>query len=109
MSMMILADAWWTGETAGWIGAIGGSLLGIAGALIGGLGSLFVYRGKGKRTVLGLMCFLVAACIGVFTLGIVALVLGQPYAVWYPCLLLGLVGTIVPGCLIPLILARSET
>jgi len=105
MTMMVLADAWWTGETAGWIGAIGGTTIGLVGAAIGCMGVL-VHRGKAKRIVLGLMCSMVIVCLGILALGIVALTLGQPYAVWYPCLLLGLIGSFVPGCLVPVILAQ---
>lgn len=62
---------------------------------------VLVHRGKAKRIVLGLMCSVIIVC-----LGIVALTLAQPYAVWYPCLLLSLLGTCIPGGLFPVILAR---
>ena len=105
MLTLTLADAWWTGETAGWIGAIGGTALGLIGGAIGCMGVL-VHRGKAKRIVMGLMCSVAIVCLGILTLGIVALVMGQPYAVWYPCLLMGFLGTCIPAVLIPVILAR---
>jgi predicted benzoate:H+ symporter BenE len=105
MMAITLADVWWTGETAGWIGAIGGTAIGLVGGAIGCMGVL-VHRGKAKRIVLSLMCSVIIVCLGILALGIVALTLAQPYAVWYPCLLLGLLGTCIPGGLFPVILAR---
>ncbi|MDG2201295.1 MAG: hypothetical protein P8K80_08960 [Phycisphaerales bacterium] len=105
MFTLALADPWWTGETAGWIGAIGGTAMGLVGGVLGCMGVL-VHRGKAKRFVLGLMCSVIIVCLGILALGIVALTLGQPYAVWYPCLLMGFLGSCIPGFLLPVFLAR---
>ncbi len=74
--------------------AEGGSLKGLAGSPI----YLFAHRGKANHAVLGYMWSVIIVC-----LGIVALAVGQPYAVWYPCILLG---TCIPGVMNPDILGQ---
>ena len=96
--------AWWGDRTAGLFGGIGGSIIGCLGALMGTLASL----GRGRRLVLSLaitMPFCGAACL---VLGIVAVGAGQPYAVYYPLLLGGIIMTVVfAGCL-PTVRKRYE-
>jgi hypothetical protein len=78
-------DAWFTDAQGGWVGAIGGGLLGLLGTLIG----LGCFLGRGRRFVLaGLVVIVVIglACLGA---GTAALLATQPYAVYYPFLLLG--------------------
>ncbi|MEN8159186.1 MAG: hypothetical protein ABFS41_03835 [Myxococcota bacterium] len=77
--------AWWSPAAGSWVGALAGSAVGVLGAAIGTLCSL----GRGRRFV---MAGLLAMGVGGFvalTAGLLALALGQPYAVWYPLLLLG--------------------
>ena len=99
----LLADAWWSTQQTVWIGALGGSALGIMGGLIGTLAGIFAPRGKGRALILGLMGVVFIVCVGILILGVVALILVQPYAVWYPCLLIGFIGTVVVGSLIPVV------
>jgi hypothetical protein len=90
--------AWWSDQTAGVVGGIGGSLIGLIGALVGTLCGL----GVGRWFVIPL---LIAGSVlggGLIVLGMVALALGQPYGVYYPlllsgvlCELLGIVGLVV--------------
>jgi hypothetical protein len=77
--------AWWSSRTSGLIGAAVGTSVGILGAVIGVLGP----RGKGRRiTIIGFALGMTvgAACLLV---GLVALFSRQPYAVWYPLVLTG--------------------
>lgn len=76
---------WWNGSTGGLIGGIGGSLLGIVGALVGTLVGL----GRAKRLVLTLAALIAAVGVIALTMGLVALVMRQPYEVYYVLLLLG--------------------
>ncbi|MCP5090483.1 MAG: hypothetical protein GY949_06145 [Gammaproteobacteria bacterium] len=98
------AGQWLSNRSAGLIGGIGGGLLGLWGALIGVLAS----RGKARVFVLGsanAMLFIgVAALIG----GVVALVTAQPYAVYYPLLLIGVIVVFVIGKLRGTLSARYE-
>jgi hypothetical protein len=78
-------SGWWTGRTAGWLGGIGGSLIGCLGALVGWLSA----KGKGYRLASGLLKGGVVFGGVLILVGLVALIQSQPYAVYYPLLLLG--------------------
>jgi hypothetical protein len=58
-------------------------------------------RGKAKALVLGTLGVLLTASAICLILGIVALVQGQPYGVWYGLLLAGVIGVVVLGSLAP--------
>lgn len=89
--------AWWSPETAGWIGGLAGSAVGLFGALIGTLASL----GRGRRFAIGGLFALLAVGLVMLAVGLVALASGQPYAVWYPLLLLGVLDPVLALALIP--------
>jgi len=84
---------WWGGAQAGLIGGIGGALLGCLGGLLGWLSS----RGRARRLVLGLMRLLIVLGLVCLALGLFAALDGQPYAVYYPLLLLGGIMVLVLG------------
>jgi len=98
------AGQWLSSRSAGLIGGIGGGLLGLWGALIGVLAS----RGRARAFVLGsanaLLLIGIAALIG----GGVAIVSAQPYAVYYPLLLIGVILVFVIGKLRGTLSARYE-
>ena len=73
------------------IGSIGGPFIGLCGALIGCLAGM----GKARRFVLTTTKCLVALGIVLTVAGLVALVCKQPYAIWYPLVLLGGITTLV--------------
>jgi len=85
--------AWWDDRAGAWIGGLGGSALGCLGALIGTLGGM----GKARRLVMWLTAGLVVFGLACLVSGAAALALGQPYAVYYPLLLGGLIDTAVFG------------
>jgi len=93
---------WWGGKTAGLIGAIGGSTLGLTGGILGTLAG----TGRGLRFVLRFVPILIALGVLCASAGAVALLLGQPYAVYYPLLLLGGVTAGVCGGLFPVLRRR---
>lgn len=86
-------SAWWSDRTGGLIGGIGGSLIGMTGAVVG----ILVARGRGRRAVLATMVALIVAGGGLLVAGVVALALSQPYSVYYPLLLGGIVTVAVFG------------
>jgi hypothetical protein len=88
---LAVAGAWWSEPTGALIGAVLGSVLGLAGAVVGVLGGL----GRARRTVLALMVAEAAAGALALGAGVVALVLAQPYAVYYPLLLVGVICTVL--------------
>lgn len=102
-----MSEPWFEPNTFGALyGAIGG---GVGGSLCGCLGGLIGYlapRGKGRRFALGAMLTVVVAGLVQVGLGLVALVSGQPYGIWYPMLLCGGILTVVMGGLLPVVRMR---
>lgn len=98
--------AWWSDQTAALCGGIAGGVVGLLGAVIGTVGGICAPRGKCKSLVYSLLA--VAVCTGVIALaaGILALAAHQPYAVWYPLVLLGGLETVLFGALTPLFRQR---
>ncbi len=94
---------WWTSQEAGLFGAMAGSAVGVVGALIGTLAGAYARQGKLKPVVMALLALLTFACGGSLVAGITALVVKQPYHVWFPLLLLGIIGVSVGAGLIPVI------
>ena len=94
---MKLQGAWWDNRMAGWIGGIFGPLFGILGAIVGVLAG----RGRGRDFCLGVCWFVFVIGIACLIAGLVALQQSQPYQVYFPLLLLGTIGTVVMGSLIP--------
>ena len=76
---------WWSGQTAGWIGGLGGAVIGILGAAIGVLAGM----GRAKKLILAMSAL--ATVVGVFAVasGIYAVIIHQPYSVYYVLLMLG--------------------
>ncbi len=83
----IVKRGWWGEDTWRWIGVIGGPLVGCFGALLGWLAK----TGRARTFVIvGLRAI---AIIGVLLIiaGFLALLWRQPYPVWLPMLLFGLI------------------
>lgn len=88
---------WWTEQQAGWIGGILGSFFGCLGALIG----VLVGRGRCRRLVMAVFygAFVVSGVL--MAIGIAAVVLSQPWHVYYPVVLTGFIGAVVLGSCLP--------
>jgi len=76
---------WWSDRTAGLLGGIAGSVLGLLGATLG----LLVSRRRARGFVVGTTIAFGILGAGLIIAGAVAVAVSQPYAVWYPLLLLG--------------------
>lgn len=88
--------AQWFGDRTGTrTGAIGGGLIGLWGALIG----ILAARGRAKGFVLVSAGALFVIGLLSAVAGVIALAMRQPYAVYYPLLLVGFILTIVVGAL----------
>ncbi len=84
-----------------WYGAIvGGVVLG-GGGVLGSLAGLWAPRAKACRWILGGMQAFVTFGLIQAAVGIVALISGQPYGIWYPLLLCGGISTLVMGLNLP--------
>jgi len=82
---LAVSGAWCGDRTAGLVGGIAGAVFGCLGGLIG----ILAGKGKARRLVMGLTAAIVPLGVAIFAAGVVALVLKQPYCVYYPLLLLG--------------------
>jgi hypothetical protein len=102
-----MATPWFEPNTFGaWYGAmaggVGGSLVGLWGALAGTLAP----RGKGRGLVLGGFGVFFVCGLASLGLGVAALASGQPYGIWYPPLMVGIVLSGVIGGLLPAVRKR---
>jgi hypothetical protein len=102
---LALGGQWWGDRTAGLVGGVAGAGVGVLGALVGWLGG----TGRARRFVMGVTRSLIAAGAVAFGAGAVAWTLGQPYAVYYPLLLLGIVCPLVFASILPALRRRYET
>ncbi|MBN1347450.1 MAG: hypothetical protein JXQ73_32470 [Phycisphaerae bacterium] len=99
-----VAGQWWSGATAGLIGGILGIAFGCIGSLIGILAS----RGRARGFVMGLLSAIQVIGVLVLIGGVVALIKSQPYAVYYPLLLLGILCSALGRGLAPTIRRRYD-
>ena len=96
--------AWWGPQTGGLVGGAFGALLGCFGALVGWLSS----RGRARAFVLGALGTVGAMSMLVLAAGLAAWSASQPYDVYYPLLLLGFLGTVIPLGLRPSLKRRYQ-
>jgi hypothetical protein len=101
---LVVPGALWSERMGGWIGGIAGSVLGCLGGLIG----ILVGLGKARRLVMTLAWVIVVAGILLLLAGLLTLILRQPYAVYYPLLLIGLIASLVVGLQIRTLRRRYE-
>jgi hypothetical protein len=85
------SHGWWSAKQGGMIGGIGGGVIGCFGGLLGCLGGM----GKARNFVLAMTKIFIMLGILLTIAGLVAVVLKQPYAVWYVLLLPGVILTSV--------------
>ena len=95
---------WWTPQQAGMVGAILGSGIGVILGGIGG-GVCGPLAGKGRARGFVIPFFYANGVIGILLVlsGLTALVTGQPYHVWYPLLLPGVIATRLVCVLLPVL------
>jgi hypothetical protein len=91
-------EPWYDANLFAWIpGTLFGVFGGLWGTLLGVLGS----QGKAKGLVVGLFWVGLAVAGALLVIGIAALVMGQPYGIWYGLGLPGLLGCILFPTLYP--------
>lgn len=84
---------WFSERTAGIVGGCLGGFVGILGAITGVLAS----RCRARGFVLGLLKLEMLLGVACLTLGAMAVYRAQPYAVYYPLLLIGVLCIGIPG------------
>jgi hypothetical protein len=89
---------------AGRVAGTAGATLGIIGGVLGWLGG----RGKAKRLVLSGLRTLMAAGAIALAVGVICLIQGMAYAVYYPLMLIGLIALLVPAWVLPRLTQRYQ-
>lgn len=95
-----MSDPWFS-EYLAWLP---GTVLGCMAGLFGGLAGCCAPRGKAKGLVLNGLWVLLIISVILLAAGGAALIVGQPYAVWYGLGLAGMIGTLVIGFNLPMII-----
>jgi hypothetical protein len=100
-------DMWFDSQTAGMVGATIGVVLGAGfGGIGGGLGGPLAAAGRAKGLVLGIFALGLLMGVGLALTGLVALVLGQPWHVWFVFLTPGVTCALIFGMLLPVVRAQ---
>lgn len=92
--MLRLPGQWWGPRAGGLIGAFLGTLFGVCGATVG-----FLCRrgkGRGRKIILVMSTNVLVLGTGALVLTVVAFLRQQPYVVWFPLLLTGILGAGLP-------------
>jgi hypothetical protein len=91
-----------------WYGGLGGGLLGLSAGVLGAVTAVLAPKGKSRSFILG--AFTLMKWVGLVNLvvGIYAVYERQPYGIWYPLVLIGLLFTLLFSLLRPIVRKRYE-
>lgn len=98
-------EEWFGQNTAGTVGGIIGSVIGCYGGLLGCFCNYCINKGKSKL-ILGLFKIGIAAGVILSVIGIAALILKQPYHVWYVFVLPGGLTIVLFSVMFPVVRGR---
>jgi ABC-type transport system involved in cytochrome c biogenesis permease subunit len=88
-----MAEPWFNEVAFGsWFGVIAGCMEGGMGAALGTAAGILVPRGKGRPWLMAGCVLMSVVGLAALAFGLAALVSGQPYGIWYPPLLAGVLG-----------------
>jgi hypothetical protein len=102
-----MAAPWFENPDA--FGAWAGAAIGVLGGLVGTLGGVTGWlapKGVGRRLIVPLWWTTIALGALLLVIGLAAVVLGQPYAIWYPLVLGGGLIALLAKFLLPTVYAR---
>jgi hypothetical protein len=91
-------------HVAGLLSGAAGTVLGLTGALIG----LLTFIGRGRRVAFTLLALMLMAGVCSLAGGTLAYSRSQPDFIYYPLLLIGVIGTLLPLALFGTVRARYE-
>ncbi len=74
---------------------IPGALLGVLGGLYGGFAGWLASRGRARQLINGMGLFMITISVILLITGIILLILGKSWDMWYSFLLPGVLGTII--------------
>jgi hypothetical protein len=100
----MFAAPWWGTRGGGVVGATVGLMCGVYGGVMGILASW----ARGRRLSIPVMVGGLVVCGLMVLTALVAWASGQPYGVWYPLLLSGMITGMLTGTLIPVLKRRLE-
>lgn len=88
---------WWTPEQAGLIGGLVGSIGGgvLLGAIGGGVCGPLAGKGLARTFVLSYVTIIACVSLILLGVGVYALIVGQPWHVWYVFVQIGVMGTLL--------------
>ncbi len=98
-----MIQPWFDPNQYAWIP---GTVYGVVAGILRGLVGWLVPRGRARRFILSAWITLWAAGLALLIVGLLALLSGQPWGVWYGLLLPGAVGALVVGGNLLVILKR---
>jgi hypothetical protein len=100
-----VAGAWWSPRTGGWVGGLLGAFVGVT------LGAVGALAGMGKAPRASRVLAVVVMAVGFFCLaaGAVAAMRSQPFGVYYPLLLPGLLAAAIGGITLALLRWRRRS
>jgi hypothetical protein len=95
---MNMAEPWFNEVAFGtWFGVLTGVVAGGMGSVLGTAAGILVPRGKGKSWLPATCAVVAVLGLASLAFGLAALLSGQPYGIWYPPLLGGMLGTFIFG------------
>lgn len=97
---LVQSSSWWSDQSGGWLGGILGCLGGLFG-ILGGISGSLASKGKGRGLAFGTLYTMAGLGGLLLMLGLSSLSLSQPYHVYYPLLLGGVLFTALGLGLIP--------
>lgn len=100
----VLAVTWWSPDVSAVMGILGGGTVGFFGALIGVLAG----AGKGEKFIFSTLRVIMYCGICALTAGTFALLLKQPYHVFFTLIMVGILMALVSYTVYPLLKARFE-
>ena len=89
-----MAQPWFNADLYAWVP---GTVYGVVTGAIGGLVGWLAWHGRARGLVLRAWKALWLAALVLLAVGIVALMQGQPWGIWYGFLLPGVIGTSLVG------------
>ncbi len=102
--LMAPAGGWWSERTGAVIGAAAGTGLGLLGALLG----VMIARGWALRLAAAGLLAVALAGVAAVAVAVLGLATGQPYAVWYPLGLIGVIAAAVGFAMRPIARRRAQ-
>ena len=92
---LVVSTANWQPTDAARWGWLPGTFLGVVGGTWGGVAGSLAFRGRGRQPVMISGTLLCAACVGMLIGGVILVLSGRPWHIWYPALLAGFIGCAV--------------